>query len=137
MPIKKLRKGAKLGKHQFETPITQVVPGTDTERLIFNYEVRKLGHRIIIAKGFVFDGASIPRVFWLSTGCPFRPRYRAATVVHDYLYSIKSDRKLADQIFKQMLLDAGVSKVKTAMMYRSLRMFGKKFWKKSDPSHEE
>ena len=130
MPIKKLRKGAKLESYKFSTPVTQVVPGSDTERLIFNYEVRKLGYRIIIAKGFVFDGASIPRVFWPSTGCPFRPKYRAAAVVHDYLYSIKADRKLADQIFKQMLLDAGVSKYAASKMYLAVRMFGKIFWKK-------
>lgn len=135
MPIKKLRKGAKLDKHQFNTPITQVVPGADTEKLIFNYEVRKLGHRIIIPKDFVYSGASIPWVFWISTGCPFRPRYRAAALVHDYLYSIQADRKLADQIFRQMLLDAGVSKYTAAKMYRAVRMFGWKAYKNS--AHQE
>lgn len=130
MPIRKLRKGAKIGKHQFDTPITQVVHGTDTERFTFNYRVRLLGYQIFISKGFIYDGASIPRFLWSIIGCPFRPKYRAVALVHDYLYSIYADRKLADQIFKQMLLDAGVSKVKAATMYRALRMFGGRAYRK-------
>lgn len=130
MPIKKLRKGAKLDKHQFDTPITQVVPGTDTEKLIYSYEVRKLGYRIIIPKDFVFDGASIPRFLWSIIGCPFSPRFRAAALVHDYLYSIHKGRAIADRIFRQMLLDAGVSKYTARKMFLAVWMFGRKAYRK-------
>ena len=128
MTFKKLRNHA--GPFKPEFPKTQVVAGTDTEKLVYNFEARVMGYRIEIARGFVFDGASIPRVFWMTTGCPFRPRYRAASLVHDYLYSIKANRKLADLIFKQMLLDAGVSKYTAGKMFRAVRLFGKKAWRK-------
>ena len=137
MTIRKLRKGTDPTKYKFEFPITQVVPRTNTEKLIFKYIVRVLGYQINIAKKFVHNGASIPRFLWSIIGCPFSPRFRAAAIVHDYLYFIKANRKLADQIFKQMLLDAGVSRVKAAAMYRGVRLFGGRAWKKGQKPTQE
>jgi hypothetical protein len=130
MSFKKLRKGA--GKYLFEMPKTQAVMGEDKERLVFNYEARVLGHRIIIPKDFVFNGASIPRIFWVTTGCPFRPKYKAASLVHDYLYRIKANRKLADLIYRQLLLDSGVGKYNAGKQYRAVRAFGGRAWKKGE-----
>ena len=40
-----------------------------------------------IKAGFVFDGASIPQIFWSSIGSPWDSKILVAALVHDALYS--------------------------------------------------
>jgi hypothetical protein len=69
-----------------------------------------------IPRGFIFDGASIPRIFWPFIGHPFNGKYIKSALVHDYLYDAvfkifetgEYNRAYkaavqADKIFKELL----------------------------------
>lgn len=82
------------------------------------------GNLHVIPKGFKSDGASIPQWLWTVAGTPFAPNVIRAAVVHDYLYSIKYDRKLADRIFHDILKEDGVNVVKRRAYKTGVNLFG-------------
>lgn len=83
-------------------------------------------NKIYTAKaGFIFDGASIPKFFWRIIGHPFSSDYIRSALIHDILYmSETGDRKLADQIFKDMLKVDYVASWKIYPMYSAVRVGG-------------
>lgn len=102
------------------------------------YETRD-GKVITVPKGYVSDGASIPRWLWSVAGSPFTGRYVPAAFVHDYLCQVglegKPEASWADthKIFYEAMLDNGCPKhgLKGAVAkYRAVRigMFFKR-WK--------
>ena len=106
-----------------------------TER--FRYQCSSSLYLVDLPEGFVFDGASIPRAFWSTTGSPFMPKYIGAGLVHDALYRYAMDatgkpitRKLADQIFVWALKRNGVGSYQRWKIYNALRAFGGAAWKK-------
>lgn len=100
---------------------------------------------IQVLKGFISDGASIPRLFW--SYLPRHGKYTKAAVVHDFLYSKKGcifiqeglsgffqadvTRKEADLIFKKAMKASGVNRVKCWLMYHAVKWFGKIAWARS------
>lgn len=79
------------------------------------------GH--LIPKGFVFDGASIPRVLWSLLGGPFHPRVIDASCVHDKLYSEKKlPRGACDRVFRNVLKEN--EHKCTTLMYWGVKLFG-------------
>jgi hypothetical protein len=83
-----------------------------------------------IPKGFVFDGASLPRPFWAILGHPMTPQYCTAALIHDFLYQGKLPRHKADKIFRTVLKDHGTPNWKAQLMYRGVRLFGWIFYGK-------
>lgn len=78
---------------------------------------------IYVSKGFRFDGASIPRMFWEEIGCPIDFVY--AGCIHDALYRTHLlSRKEADYILYLALIESGVSKVQARVMYLAVRAGG-------------
>lgn len=66
-------------------PKLEPIPGTDNYRLVADFAyTRPDGTGEVIPKGFVLDGASIPRLCWRLVGHPFDPDYICAAVVHDW-----------------------------------------------------
>lgn len=115
------------------------------------WKEQDLDHKIIVPKGFVFDGASAPIWTWSFTGIRPDGLSRAASLVHDYLYSvgghlqksnhkvrpldkrwrgrnIKYTRKQCDIIFLNILRESGVALHKCHMMYYAVKLFGEKRW---------
>ena len=90
---------------------------------------------VTIPTGFMTDGASIPKVFHNLLG-PTGPGWFEAGVLHDFLYSKQSDRHFkvdratADMLFKEVMFNLGVPWHKREMIYRAVRMFGWRSWKK-------
>jgi hypothetical protein len=78
---------------------------------------------IIVPKGYITNGANIPRLFW-SIWPPNRSDYMPAVVVHDYICSI-GDYKKAHRYFKVMLKDLEVEKVTVKIFAWSVRAFHK------------
>ena len=78
---------------------------------------------IYIPKGFVTNGANIPRIFW-SLFPPNSPEYLSAVVIHDYMCANVSEYgyEMADRYFYDAMLEIGVSKWKAKLFY---------FWVKS------
>lgn len=75
-----------------------------------------------VPKGFKTDLDSIPRIpifyQWL------KGRTVIATIVHDYLYSVKHDRKEADMIFTKLMKLTGVRGRYRYPIYWAARLFG-------------
>lgn len=84
------------------------------------------GSSFIIPKGFKTDLASIPRA--LRSVISVCDSHMVAAVIHDYLYRDKSQafrgRKEADKIFRQIMKDIGVGRIKRNTMYAGVRVGG-------------
>ena len=89
---------------------------------------------IEVPAGFIFDGASIPRIAWTLLGVtPFDNRIIHAAVIHDWLYSTRQrSRKTSDKIFKRIMKKEkllGVSK--RFLIHRSVRIGGGRAYNKT------
>lgn len=84
--------------------------------------------RVIVPTGFRTDFASIPRVFWRL----YNPSgaWRAAAVVHDYLYSREAEcpRFLADAIFRH-LMEHQCRWWQRLPIYYAVRIFGRRAYR--------
>ena len=86
---------------------------------------KDLSYRDInIPKGFVTNGANIPRVFW-SLFPPNSPEYLSAVVLHDFMCAKRGvfTYKEADDAFYRAMVDIGVSKWKAKLFYISCRIY--------------
>nr|DAX46286.1 MAG TPA: Protein of unknown function (DUF1353) [Ackermannviridae sp.] len=104
---------------------------------IYVYEdiKRKVGidTTIQIPRGFVSDGASIPRFLW--TIFPPFHRWTDSAIIHDFLYKTQFiDRKVCDKIFLECMLEDGVNKIVAYLFYFNVRVFGKFAWEKHTKS---
>lgn len=90
---------------------------------------------ITIPRGFCTDGLSIPPFAWLVVGPTNGPAFGAG-LLHDYLYSRESTlyhnhpREICDLLFKEAMWNLGISWFRREMIYRSVRLFGGKFYKR-------
>jgi len=90
------------------------------------------GYDIKVFRGFITDGASVPKSLqWLYD--PFG-KYIKAAVIHDYLYSCYNNtginRTLADKIFRHIMQETGVDIRTVRRFYTAVRCFGETSWKK-------
>lgn len=110
----------------------------------FRYRIgsKEGNNQVIVKAGFKCDMASIPRgikwIFGRQIGL-----INKAAIVHDYCYTegiyaiVKPNhrvppaiaRKIADAVFYEAMRVAGVSKMKAWVIWRAVRMFGKKYWR--------
>lgn len=79
---------------------------------------------ICVPKGFVTNGADIPRILW-SIFPPNSPEYLSAVVIHDYMCAKRGvfTYKEADDMFYRAMVDIGVSKWKAKLFYISCRIY--------------
>ena len=75
-------------------------------------------HYITAPKGMITDGGTIPRLFWWYVK-PSSRKLFPAYVIHDVMRKnpIKFDRKEADKIFFDMLIELGVDTNKAVTMF--------------------
>jgi hypothetical protein len=112
--------------------------------------------RITVPKGFVCDGASVPRLVWTLTGILPDGLIRAAALVHDWLYKHQGrlplgsyqefrdgawagldwvvSREVADRLFARIMREAEVRKVRRRMAYVTVRACGWWAWRIGDGS---
>lgn len=80
-----------------------------------------------IPKGYCFDGASIPRLFWRVIGAPTDNSFLIAAMVHDTLCEnhqyIMNDRQLSSDVFNALLETSQVGKFKRYLMKHSVNLF--------------
>lgn len=77
-----------------------------------------------IPAGWEFDGASIPKAFWKTIGRPTKDKFLIPAMVHDWLYSVRWNRKLADDAFRDLLEEEGVWCAKASLMWAAVRLGG-------------
>ena len=100
--------------------------------LLEDVVVESLGYKIIVKKGFDFDGASIPQALWSVYGNPLSGKFRIAALVHDALYvSQKLPRELADAIFLDLMKQHEVGYMKRQTMYYAVRSAGWYVWRRN------
>ena len=92
-----------------------------------HFEVMR-SKEMVIKKGFLFDGASIPPVFWGLIGEPDDTDFIEAALVHDYLYRRRYNRAISDQIFKEFLIREGVWGWKASLMWAAVRIGGHRLY---------
>ena len=85
---------------------------------------------IVVPVGFKTDLVSAP---WFFTRIiPSTGKYNEAAVVHDYLCFLANqrlcDRKKADKIFLEAMIDLEVGKIKRSVMYFGVRFYTKFFF---------
>ena len=99
--------------------------------LIQDYVYSINGYDIKVFRGFITDGASVPKSLqWLYN--PYG-KYINAAVIHDYLYSTYNNtginRTLADKIFRHIMKETGVDNRTVRRFYAAVRTFGETSWK--------
>lgn len=83
---------------------------------------------ITVPRGFIFDGATIPKLFWKVHGHPFRPNFVAAALIHDYgLYHKDFKRKEVNSLFYELLKLNNVPRWKAKQMYWAVSLYTKYF----------
>jgi hypothetical protein len=79
---------------------------------------------IEIKKGYITNGADIPRPFWIIVP-PFKPKFFPAVLVHDFLIEkakSNEDIKTANNYFEEILLQIENS-FKTRVMVRAVKFY--------------
>lgn len=107
--------------------LLEPMPGHEMYRLDCDYHFTAFGELWTIERGFMYDGASVPRGAWYSTHSPFHPRVMRAALEHDYFCVTrppKPDAKQAADRFLEVLAEDGVSPWRRTLMHRAVRWFG-------------
>lgn len=99
--------------------------------LLQDYIYSVNGYDIKVFRGFITDGASVPKSLqWLYN--PYG-KYINAAVIHDYLYSIYNNtginRTLADKIFNFIMKETGIDNRTRRKFYMAVKCFGETSWK--------
>lgn len=111
--------------------VTQLENGKWKTERSFKYYVGEEGgdEEIIVPEGFLTDFYSVP--FPFRAILPKSQKGNQASVLHDYLYSVKGvtvhktyTRKEADKIFLEAMGVLGVPKWKRNTMFAAVRAFG-------------
>jgi hypothetical protein len=97
------------------------------------------GFEIDAKTGFIFDRASIPRLFWVIIAQD--DVSNVAPLFHDMLYRVKGvlprdqvrpfrtfERKDADKLFNEIMKKRGVSSWRRKLAFQAVRKFGKAAW---------
>ena len=87
---------------------------------------------------FIYDGASIPGIFWTLIGSPFTGNYSRAAFVHDVLYATELfDRKTCDWIFLELMQQYGCNWLKRNIIWSAVKTFGWFVWNNHDKKEVE
>jgi hypothetical protein len=85
--------------------------------------------KIVIPKGFKWDGGSVPRIFWNIVD-PWGSASKAY-LLHDWLYHTQErSRLVSDAILMEAMEVLGVSFLKRKIIYRGVRLGGWVAWGK-------
>ncbi len=89
------------------------------------YDKRKEVHyHFTIPKGYCYDGASVPRMFWRIIGAPTDNSFLIPALIHDVLCEHKElvnyDRYFADKVFERLLTVNDVSAFKRWLIFHSV-----------------
>ncbi len=80
-----------------------------------------------IPKGYCYDGASIPRLFWRIIGSNTDNRFLIAALIHDVLCEnhefVDNDKNFSSEIFNALLSTSGVKPFKRFWMKHSVNIF--------------
>jgi len=122
----------------FPDPLKFTLDGWNGDSAIYRldhyYRVCTSQGWITVPTGFRSDGLSVPAFAHPIVGPANGPAFGAG-LLHDYLYSRESTlfhnhpRDVCDLLFKEAMWNLGIGWFRRGAIYRSVRMFGGKFFK--------
>ena len=86
---------------------------------------------LTVPAGFSSDGASVPRFFWRIVFPPGDQKALRAAFLHDWIYRTHPagwSREAADNLFRKLLIEDGVSQTSAGLAYWGVRLFGAPSW---------
>lgn len=93
------------------------------------------GAKIIIPRGFMTDGASVPRIAWALLDAT-DPDILYPSYLHDFLYSrrgilgsVEFTRFECDYVLRQGMLSVGASRYKASAVQLAVNLFGQEAWR--------
>lgn len=93
--------------------------------LTYLFSVDGIDQAITVPAGYVTDFASVPRLFWIMF--PPDGKYTKAAVIHDYLCDnpkkFTYTRKQTDYVFLTAMLESGVSRFKSFILFSAVRFY--------------
>ena len=99
-----------------------------TELKVFIFDaIKQKEYKFTIPKGYCYDGASIPRLFWRLIGSNTDNSFLIPALIHDVLCEnhnyIDNDRALSTRVFNALLTESKVNSVKRFLMKNSVATF--------------
>ena len=95
--------------------------------------LKSRSYKFTIPKGYCYDGASIPRLFWRLIGSNTDNSFLIPALIHDVLCEnhnyIDNDRALSTRVFNALLVESKVNPVKRFLMKNSVATFQTLFCK--------
>lgn len=92
-------------------------------------EIEQTTYEFLIPKGYTWDGATIPRIFWRLIGSKSDNRFLVPSLIHDVLCEnhdyIDGERYFSTIIFERLLYVSGVNAFNRWMMKHSVDNFQK------------
>lgn len=93
---------------------------------LFNH-IKEKSYDFVIPKGYCYDGASIPRIFWRLIGSNTDNSFLIPALIHDVLCEnhnyIDNDRQFSSEVFNALLEVSDVGKLKRCLMKNSVDIF--------------
>lgn len=100
----------------------------DVRVTLFDHKKSKK-YEFVIHDKYCWDGASIPRIFWLTIGSKTDSRFLIPSMIHDVLcenhHYVDNDRYFADKVFERLLYVAGVPAFNRWRMFHSVDNYQK------------
>lgn len=99
--------------------------------LLQGFKCRWNDRRLYVPKGFMSDGASVPRIFWGLVFPADDLRALRAAFAHDYIYRHHPagwTRAEADRLFYDIMVRDGVPVFKAWIAYQAVRLCGWYAW---------
>ena len=89
--------------------------------------VKSKSYGFTIPKGYCYDGASIPRMFWRLIGSNTDNEFLIPALIHDVLCEnhnyVDNDREFSTKVFDALLQVSDVGKFKRFLMRNSVNIF--------------
>ncbi len=91
--------------------------------------------KLTVRAGFVFDGASIPAIFWATKGHPLSHSHLRSSLLHDALYAAQiTNRATADKLFLDFMQHADcVDWYTRTTIYQAVNLCGRSAWNEKTP----
>ena len=84
---------------------------------------------VIIPRGYISDGMSVPRILWRLLSPPIYGETLIPSIIHDWMYdSMYCSRSEADEYYYNGLRANGYPKWKAVLTYIGVRLFGGSHW---------
>ena len=89
-------------------------------------------YEFTIKKGYCWDGATIPKIFWQLIGAKTDPKFLIPSLIHDYLCEnhdcINNDRYFSTIVFERLLYVSKVNPISRWLIKHTVDNFQKFFW---------